>query len=62
MYRAGTGFPGQKVFQAGVIDDMDVFNALGMEVEFGGMHDMEETNVLDNYLHCYSSGHTLAWC
>jgi hypothetical protein len=33
MYRASTGFPGQKVLQAGIIDGMDVFNAFGMEVE-----------------------------
>ena len=33
MYRAGTGFPGQKVLQAGVIDNRDPINGLNMEVE-----------------------------
>jgi hypothetical protein len=33
MYRAGTGFPGQKVIQAGVIDDREIINGLNMEVE-----------------------------
>jgi hypothetical protein len=33
MYRAGTGFLGQRVVQAGVIDDMGVISSLNMEVE-----------------------------
>lgn len=33
MYRAGVTFAGQKVVQAGVLDDMDVLNGLEMEVE-----------------------------
>jgi hypothetical protein len=33
MYRAGPTFAGQRVIQAGVLDDMDLLNGLQMEVE-----------------------------
>lgn len=33
MYRAGPTFAGQKVVQAGILDDMNVINDLNMEVE-----------------------------
>ena len=33
MYRAGATFPGQKVIQAGVLDDMSVLNGLKIDVE-----------------------------
>jgi hypothetical protein len=33
MYRAGPTFSGQKVIQAGVLDDMSILNGLEMEVE-----------------------------
>jgi hypothetical protein len=33
MYRAGATFPGQKVIQAGVLDDVSVLDGLNMEVE-----------------------------
>ena len=33
MYREGATFPGQKVLQAGILDDTDLLNSLEMEVE-----------------------------
>jgi hypothetical protein len=33
MYREGSTFPGQKVLQAGILDDMGLLSSLKMEVE-----------------------------
>jgi len=49
MYRAGPTFAGQKVVQAGILDDLDLINNLSMEVELfapqrvGWLHKLEGT-------------------
>jgi hypothetical protein len=50
IYRARAAFPGQKVFQGGIIDDLNTLNNLKMEVELfapqrlGWVHKLDRTS------------------